>query len=375
VATTLFAFSPILLFQSLEPMSDVPVTAFWAAAWWLALSPKRWAPFAAGLTVSLALLTRPNLVPLALVLAFVVSRQQPPWRRLVSFSAAVVPGCLFIAWFNARFYGSPLQSGYGPVQTLYAWDRADDNFRRYMSWLADLHSPAIFLAIAAPFMTRVREAGAMLLFSAVVLGAYLFYFVFDSWTFVRFLLPSLPLLFILASAVVIRGVEAMPLALRGAVVFLVCSLVPTWYLWKARDLTVFAIHRAERRYPDVGSAIARTLEPNAVVLTILQSGSIRMYGQRLTVRWDLIEPDNLDFTLKALEEAGYAPYVMVEEWEEAAFRERFASSKGVGRLDWPAALSYRGMSTTRMYSVADRARQASGACVVTRAILSSTPPE
>ena len=123
-----------------------------------------------------------------------------------------------------------------------------------------------------------------------------------------------------------------------------------------------------------GIAIHIPDKPNAVVLTILQSGSIRMYGQRLTVRWDLIEPDNLDFTLKALREGGYAPYVMVEEWEERSFRDRFGSSSGVGRLDWPPALTYQGVSTTRIYSVADRARQAAGACVFTRAILSATPP-
>lgn len=375
LASALVASSPIFLFQSLEPMSDVPVTACWLAVWVFALSRSRGGPFAAGLAASIAILTRPNLVPLAVVPAFLVTRRARPWRSVAEFAAGIIPGCVAVAAFNAALYGSPLETGYGDVSSLYAWNRLGANLRRYAMWLIDLHTPGLVLALAAPFATRVKHARAMLAFTGIVLSSYLFYFVFESWTFVRFALPAVPLLLILASAVVMRGIGRLPIAFRGAAVFLVCSLVPGCYLLKSRELTVFSIHDAEQRYVDVGRAVHDTLERDAVVLTILQSGSLRLYGDRPTVRWDLIEPDNLDFTIKALREGGYRPYIMVEDFEEGPFRQRFGQSSAFGRLDWPAAITYSGLSTTKIYSLTDRDRHCSGIPIVTRAIISGPPRE
>jgi hypothetical protein len=259
-------------------------------------------------------------------------------------------------------------SGYGPLTTLYAWDRFDDNLRRYGSWLLELYTPAILLAAVAPFIGRVRAALPMLAFAACLLLSYLFYFVFDSWPFLRFLLPAIPLFVILGSAVGIQLIARVPLAWRGAIVFLICTLLPGWYLFKSRELTIFDVHRAEWRYAVVGDAIGRDLEPNAVILTILHSGSVRLYGERATVRWDLVADDNLDFTVKALREGGYAPYVVLEDWEEPEFRRRFAARNRYGALDWPPAGEYADATVTRIYSVADRDRHQAGTCIITRPI-------
>jgi hypothetical protein len=83
VAAVLVAFTPIFMFQSLEPMSDVPATAWWLLAWVLVLSPGGAAAFGAGLSVSAALLTRPNLVPLAALLVAVAAASAPRRRRVV----------------------------------------------------------------------------------------------------------------------------------------------------------------------------------------------------------------------------------------------------------------------------------------------------
>ena len=117
IAAILLAFSPIFVFQSLEPMSDVPATAWWMLAWLLALLPGVWGPLGSGLAVSAAVLTRPNLVPLALVLLIVVAALAPRGRRLTLFAAGSMPGCLLVAWLNQRLYGSPLASGTGPLPT------------------------------------------------------------------------------------------------------------------------------------------------------------------------------------------------------------------------------------------------------------------
>ena len=115
LAAILVAFSPIFVFQSLEPMSDVPATMWWLFAWVLALSPRGDATFAAGLAVSAALLTRPNLVPLSLVLAVVAALQAPQLKRTALFVLGMLPGCVAVAALNAHWCGSPLRSGYGPL--------------------------------------------------------------------------------------------------------------------------------------------------------------------------------------------------------------------------------------------------------------------
>src|SRR5439155_15652061 len=75
-AAILVAFSPIFVFHTIEPMSDVPATAWWLLAWACATAPTLggpvWSAFFAGLAVSLAIATRPNLAPLALILVWVV---------------------------------------------------------------------------------------------------------------------------------------------------------------------------------------------------------------------------------------------------------------------------------------------------------------
>ena len=66
-AAVLLATSPVFLYQLMSPMSDVPVTAWWALC--LALLPlkRRDATLAAGLFAGIAILTRPNLVPILCV--------------------------------------------------------------------------------------------------------------------------------------------------------------------------------------------------------------------------------------------------------------------------------------------------------------------
>jgi hypothetical protein len=367
IAAVLFAFSPLFMFLTLQPMSDVPVTAWWLLAWVLAISPSKWAPAGAGLAVSAAVLTRPNLVPLALVLAAVVAANGPRLPRLALFAAGSIPGCLIVAAINAHLYGSPLESGYGTLRAAYAWAWWPQNLRRYAGWLIELNSPGLLLAFLAPLVTRVRFALAMLTFFLVLLVCYLFYIVFDTWPFLRFLLPALPLLFVLASAVVVRGLERLPVTLRSAAVFLLCVL-PAWYVAKADSIGVFDIQRAEHRYPAVGEAIGRTLPANAIVVTQVQSGSVRLYGERMTARWDFIEAARFDETMEALRRSGYEPYLLLEDWEIPLFRNYTAGASQYADLDWPPAIEYRDMSRVGVYRLADRARHRAGAPIATSRI-------
>jgi hypothetical protein len=313
-------------------------------------------------------LTRPNLVPLAVVLVAVVAAARPRSRRLTLFAAGSVPGCLIVAAIDAHLYGSFLASGYGPFHYLYAWGRWRENLRRYSGWLIELNSPGLLLVLLAPFVTRERFALAMIVFFIILLSCYLFYFVFDTWPFLRFLLPAIPLLFVLASAVVVRGVERLPLTVRTAAVFSLCVLLPIWYVAKADTLTVFDIQRAEHRYLAVGEQIGRTLPDNAIVFSFIQSGSVRLYGRRNTARWDIIEPTRFDETVDVLRRSGYEPYVLLEDWEVPLFRKRFGSTTQFGNVDWPPTLEYRDMSRVDLYRLADRVAYRAGAVIATSRI-------
>ena len=79
----------------------------------------------------------------------------------------------------------------------------------------------MLLALLAPFVIRRREervvpaiAALALAMAATVLLSYLWYTPFDSWTYLRFLLPAFPALLALAAAVVVT--IAPPVSRRRA---------------------------------------------------------------------------------------------------------------------------------------------------------------
>jgi hypothetical protein len=252
IAAILLAFSPIFMFHTFQPMSDVPVTTWWLLAWVLALSSSNGAAFGSGLAVAAAVLSRPNLVPLALVIVAVLAAQAPRVRRIALFAAGSIPGAMIVAAVNARLYGSPVSAGYGPIETLYSWHFWKANVQAYGGWLIDLNTPYILLAFLAPLAARVRHWIAMLAFFGLVCACYLWYTPFTTWPFLRFLLPAIPLLFILASAVTVRAVNVLPTTLRTATVFTLCTLLPISYVITLDTLTMFGSQRSEHRYVAIG---------------------------------------------------------------------------------------------------------------------------
>jgi len=87
VASALLATSPIFLFQIVQPMSDVPAAAWWTLAFLFACSSLPNAALAAGATAGLAVLTRPNLAPLGLIVALCAA-----WRPEASGGRTVPTG-------------------------------------------------------------------------------------------------------------------------------------------------------------------------------------------------------------------------------------------------------------------------------------------
>ena len=365
-AAILLAASPIFLYQIVQPMSDVPAAAFWVAALVAIGRRDTRGDIAAGLWSSLALLTRPNLAPALLPLAaFILIRPQASddtrLRALLRFGSGLLPGCVLLAWLNQLRYGSPFRTGYGDVDVLFSLTHVAPNAARYWGWLMSAHTPFILLGLAAPFVVSLRPrtldsrqsafAWMGLAYVAIVIACYLPYSVFDAWWYTRFLLPALPVALAFASAVLLGLSRATPA--RGAAAIVTTIALACGYVAYARTHAAFALRDFERRFIRTGTYVRSALPANAVVITIQESGAVRHYGRLPAALWDALAPDSLDETVARFADAGLKPYFLLEDWEEAGFRERFAREK-YGKLDWRPAAEIRDHVTVRLYDPADR---------------------
>ena len=159
VAALLLATSPIFLYQLVQPVSDVPAAAWWTLSLFLLTRAQRAGALGAGVAASMAVLTRPNLAPLLMVicgyLVVVMFNQEAATRyarirQLALFVAGTLPGCLVVAFLNQHLHGSPFQTGYGNLEGLYSWSYVFPNLDRYPRWLTETQTPLIFLGIFAP---------------------------------------------------------------------------------------------------------------------------------------------------------------------------------------------------------------------------------
>jgi hypothetical protein len=351
----LVACSPVFLYQLMNAMSDVPVTAAWTLALLLTISRR---PLAAGLAMSAAIAIRPNLAPLAGLLILWTARADGA-RAALRVAAGTAVGVTGVGLFNARVYESALTSGYGTTGDLYALAFFPDNARRFTAWIADVETPAVALGllffVAPRLLPPARVPHAALLLGgtiAIVLLSYLFYQPFDVWWYLRFLLPMWPVMMLLTAAAchAIARRAPRPLAAIGigaAAVFL------AWHgLHVASDRRVFDLARGERRYLDVARFVAGHTEPDAVIFSVQHSGSLRIYADRLTLRYDALDPLWLDRAVSYLQSIGRHPYYVLDGAEVDAFRQRFAANNRTGTLAWTPIATLGG--TIAIYDPGDR---------------------
>ena len=389
-AAVLVAASPVFLYQLVQPMSDVPVTACWLLSLWGAAAG---VPLVAGLGAAAAVLIRPNLAPLALLVTAAAvthacrqhGNPRAVLRAAIMCALPLAAAAGFLAWLNAKFYGSPFTSGYGAASELFALANVPVNAGRYIRWLLDTQTPVVLLGLAAPLAARFwkpatpgappfAQAWFGLGFAAVVLACYLPYSPFEEWWYLRFLLPAIPVLLILATAVLVRFALALPAAMRVPLVVSCVGVLAWHYVTIAGERSAFALDRLESRYLAAGAFASRTLPERAVLLSVQESGTLRMYGGRTTVRFDRLDPQGLDAAVQFLEREGHRPYFVLEAWEEASFRERFAASSPLGLLDWPPLAEVGTPVRVRFYDPRDRQRFLAGDAVTTTREPLLTPP-
>jgi Dolichyl-phosphate-mannose-protein mannosyltransferase len=339
VAAVLVSVSPTFVFQVVQPMGDVPVTAFWLASLLLATRGTAAAASGSGVAASIAILIRPNLAPLAVLPAalFVSSAGPGAGARLkgaAAYVAALIPAGAALAWIQYVRYGSALASGYGDLGLLFGTDNIVPNLAHYPRWLTDTHTPFIWLFLLGPAVlvrqpARARSlTWAAVLFSAIALAVYLPYVQFGAheWTYSRFLLPAIPLMLLGATAAALTLIRRLPPGGRTAATLALFGGVAVFCLITAERRFAFELRAGEQRYVKAGEFVRQRLPENGIVLASQHSGSVRLYGRRPIVRWDLVARDELDSTVAKLRASGRMPFMVVDDFEMKAFRARFGEA-------------------------------------------------
>jgi hypothetical protein len=370
----LIASTPVVLGHTVMPFSDVPAAAFWALAWLMSVRPGYVAPMASGAAAALAMMIRPNLAPLAVVIAITAAlADYDGWKRaftrLAIFGVLGSLGPALVLWSQAALYGHPLQSGYRvPMDFFFKLERVPYNAGLYPRMLAALHSWVAFAGLAfVPFGVRGMRASrdaytrGLLVVSAVGLivvnyALYLPYLTYVGWFWLRFLLPALLALFLLLAA----GADHLRMWLQArwprlSAAALIPVLIVPWYGEKEirPQVGYERIHMMERYLPEV-------LPRNAVVLTYAHGGAIAAATGRPLIRIDYVEGGLLDPLIRTLQRRGYRPVYVFDVAVEGNFiGDRFKATE-LGRLTWPARAELTSVTSIVYYDLADRDAFSSG---------------
>ena len=144
-----------------------------------------------------------------------------------------------------------------------------------------------------------------------------------------FLIPAIVVLLILASAVqrapAVEGEHRRPDSDRGR------------GAWHHRgpnrgDRDAFNLQRMEGRYRVSAEVVRDRLPPNAVLITVWQSGSMRFHAGREIVMWESLDPSWLDRAITWLGSRD-AAVLLFERREEPAFRGRFRGQSDSAPFD------------------------------------------
>jgi hypothetical protein len=397
VGAALAATSPAVLYHATHPMSDVPAAAWWTLATVGALSHRRGSALVAGVAAGLAILTRPNLAPLAALVALLALagprlRGADGWAagaplkagRCAVFVVAVASMLGALLMWQWLLYGSVFETGYGQAEEFFAMANIGPNITAYAGRIVRGELPALCLtaalavalvwfgrsAAAVPRMALATSGGFTPLthvaairrlavsalvaaaFASAVLALYLPYLVYPEWAYVRFLLPAFPAAFVLGGALAAE-VSAIGRA-AGAVVAVAVVAACLTNVHAADREQVFRLYLNESRFRTAGRYIESAAPRGTVILTMQHSGSVRYYTGLPIVRWDMLDVD-LDVALADLRTRGRRGLLLVEEWEVPMMRARFPRSP-IARLDWPPRAEFGRDVRVWLYDPDDRLR-------------------
>jgi hypothetical protein len=352
IGAWLVATSPVVLTISLGPMSDVPVAAAWTWAIYFLFGRGLGSAAAAGLLSGVAVLIRPNLVPLAGVLGLYyvwmarhTATRGGSLQKACVFAAAAAPFVAGVGLLNWYLFGSPAESGYGHLDNLFSWSRIPTNLRHYTGWLMQAHTPVPLLGVWALLvpLRRIwpgsadRSGLAFTAAFAVMLWAiYCAWDVFDAWWFCRFLLSSWPLIMIGTGGVFVALARVGGRLVSAALVTLVVG-IGAFQIWFAQTHGTFLSGRKSSHYALAGHLVRDVTPQDSVVFSWNHSGSIRYYGGRMTINVQNFA-GGLDAMVDWLDGHHAHAYAAFDEWELQLFRQRFQGARALDALSAPVAI-------------------------------------
>jgi hypothetical protein len=137
----------------------------------------------------------------------------------------------------------------------------------------------------------------------------------------------------LAAAATVFGIIAPQAPRRRALAFaaMAAGLV-MWGSWQGQ--AAFRVRTEESRYVVTGR-FATGLPENAIILANQHSGSLRYYANRVTVRFEWLDPDMYASALEYFDSLDRPVYAVLDDWEREVFRSRYAAVADVSWLDRP----------------------------------------
>lgn len=385
VAAWLTATSPAVLFMLMLPMSDVPAAAAWAVAFYGVLDRRTAWTACAGVAAGLAITIRPNLAPAAAVLGLWlvhgVWRGAPRERlralgAMLAFIPGVVAGATVVALVNQALNGSPFISGYGSLDGWFSTRFFWPNLLRYGGWLIETQTPLVLAGVAALFLPARRlwpalddraPVVAMALFVLVIWISYLLYQPFDAWWYLRFVLPSWPMLLAGTAAAIsltaghrlsapghrrpATDQRSPATAWRRRLVAAIVLAMGLWQIAYAIDRGAFRLWQDERRYVTVARHVDALTPPGSIIFSVHHSGSIRYYTGRTTVLFDAFEPGDLDRAIDWFAARGARSYLLIDDADSAARDKALTSTHVKARLAEPPVLHYSGRAQVYLYEL------------------------
>ncbi len=337
-ATVVFALWPVLIGQAIQPMSDT-TAVFWAlCAVFCAIKARRGAVWAliSGAAFGIAVLVRPTDVLVAIPLMFALPITL---RALALFATGGLPFAAALAAYDLHCYGSALQSGYGKTGLLgaIALRNLPPRLRHYGGWIFNSLTPLVPIAWSGAAVDRRIPWRDRALFVSWFASFFLFYCLYepyDSFWFVRFLLPGAPGLILGAF------LAARDLALRfgwgrwviraaaALLLFVVAAEVRS-----TRAVGLLNTARYESLYPEICAWAERTLPAGSVVVSMAASGALEHYTNLGYARYDWIEPARFSDLRSRVEKNGGHWFALLFPFEaEEMIRRLPGSWKKIGEL-------------------------------------------
>jgi hypothetical protein len=160
-----------------------------------------------------------------------------------------------------------------------------------------------------------------LVYPIAVFGMYVSYLVFDSWWYLRFVLPAFPVLFASLGAILVEFVRQSQR--RTTAILLMAALTGSMAFqgWKfAQQQGGF---RSEDRFARAVD-FANSLPQNTVLVSLGHSGTLHFYTGRDVLRWDLLLGSELDGALGYLRGLGHPVYFIGDPFEATEFQRQFS---------------------------------------------------